>query len=117
MKNLIKTILVLGIIAGIMLFTCPEKEKHVDKVTKEFVHMAQEDVGANSSNAGIVEEIIGEAIGSSISESLIHLYVKNTLKVDDYKVVTVGKMTYEGDDRIVTIGAFGRVFSLLKLYQ
>ena len=117
MKNLIKTILVIGIIAGIMLFTCPEEEKHIDKVTKEFVHMAQEDVGANSSEAGVLEELIGEAIGSSISESLIHLYVKNTLKVDDYKVVTVGKMTYEGDDRIVTIGVLGRVFSLLKLYQ
>ena len=75
MRKLIKSIVVLGILAGIMLFTCPEEEKHVDK------------------------------------------YVKSQLKVEDYTLLNVGKMNYDGEKRVVTIGAFNHVFCLVKAYD
>ena len=68
MRFLIKTIIVLGIIAGIMLLTCPEEQKHVDKLTQE--------------------------IYRELSE-----------------------MYYDGEKRVVTIGAFNHVFCLVKAYD
>ncbi|MBQ1759889.1 MAG: DUF4359 domain-containing protein [Prevotella sp.] len=112
MKKLIKTIIVLAILAGIMFFTCPEEEKHVEKLTQEIVKSSQED----NEDASILESI-GNAIAGTISETVVKVYVKSQLKVENYYVLNVGKMYYDGDKRVVTIGAFNRVFCLVKAYD
>ena len=114
MKRIIKTILILAIIAGIMLFTCLDEEKHVDKVTKELIHQAQNEVGANAEDSDTVEDFLGDLIGGKVSEKLVRLYVENQLGVDEYAVANVGKMSYKGEEHIVSIGAFNHVFSLMK---
>ena len=115
MRKLIKSIVVLGILAGIMLFTCPEEEKHVDKLTKEIVASAN-DSQKDNSESNIIEDI-GNAIAGTLSEKVVHLYVKSQLKVENYYVLNVGKMYYDGDKRVVTIGAFNHVFCLVKAYD
>ena len=112
MKKLIKTILILAVLAGIMLFTCPEEEKHFDKLTKEIVKSTQEE----TEEAGILESI-GNAIAGTISEAVVKVYVKSQLKVENYYVLNVGKMYYDGEKRVVTIGAFNHVFCLVKAYD
>ena len=37
--------------------------------------------------------------------------------MEDYKVLNVGKMYYDGEKRVVTIGAFNHVFCLVKAYD
>ena len=114
MRKLIKSIVVLGILAGIMLFTCPEEEKHVDKLTQEIVASANDQKDEAESN--IIEDI-GNAIAGTLSEKVVHLYVKSQLKVEDYTLLNVGKMNYDGEKRVVTIGAFNHVFCLVKAYD
>lgn len=113
MRILIKILIVLGIIAGVMLFTCPEEQKHVDKLTQEIVNSAQ---GEQNEDAGILEEL-GNVLAGSISEAVARVYVKSQLKVEDYKVLNVGKMYYDGEKRVVTIGAFNHVFCLVRAYD
>lgn len=113
MRILIKILIVLGIIAGVMLFTCPEEQKHVDKLTQEIVNSAQ---GEQNEDAGILEEL-GNVLAGTISEAVARVYVKSQLKVEDYKVLNVGKMYYDGEKRVVTIGAFNHVFCLVKAYD
>ena len=115
MKKLIKTIIVLAILAGIMFFTCPEEEKHVDKLTQEIVASAN-DSQKDDAESNIIEDI-GNAIAGTLSEKVVHLYVKSQLKVENYYVLNVGKMYYDGDKRVVTIGAFNHVFCLVKAYD
>lgn len=112
MKNLIKTLIVLVILAGVMLFTCPAEEKHVEKQTQEIVDSTQED----NENAGFLESI-GNAIAGTISEAVVKVYVKSQLKVENYYVLNVGKMYYDGEKRVVTIGAFNHVFCMVKAYD
>lgn len=113
MKKLVKIIIALGIIAGVMLFTCPEEEKHVDKLTQEIVKSAQDE---QNNDAGLLEEI-GNAIFGTISEKVVRVYVKSQLEMEDYKVLNIGKMYYDGKKRAVTIGAFNHVFCLVKAYN
>ena len=113
MKRLTKSILLLAIIAGIMFFTVPEEEKHVDKLTKEIVESVKENPNDDDS---LLEEI-GNAIAGTISEAVVKVYVKSQLKVENYYVVNVGKMHYDGEKRVVTIGAFNHVFCLVKAYD
>ena len=112
MKKLIRSVLLLGIIAGVMFFTCPEEEKHVDKLTQEIVNSAQDE--QNDSN--ILEEL-GNAIAGTLSEAIVKVYVKSQLKVENHYVLNVGKMYYDGEKRVVTIGAFNHVFCLVKAYD
>lgn len=114
MKKLFNSIVVLGILAGIMFFTCPEEEKHVDKLTKEIVASANDQKDDTESN--IIEDI-GNAIAGTLSEKVVHLYVKSQLKVENYTLLNVGKMNYDGEKRVVTIGAFNHVFCLVKAYD
>ena len=113
MKKLIKSIIVLGIIAGVMLFTCPEEEKHVDKLTQEIVKISQDE---QDDDASLWEEL-GNALAGTIGEAVVRVYVKSQLRVEDYKVVNIGKMYYDGEKRVVTIGAFNHVFCLVKAYD
>lgn len=112
MKTLVKSIIVLVILAGIMLFTCPEEEKHIEKITQEIVKSAQEE----NEDAGFLESI-GNAIAGSISEAIVKVYVKSQLQVENYYVLNVGKMYYDGEKRVVSIGAFNHVFCLVKAYD
>ena len=112
MKRFIKTLIVLVILAGVMLFTCPAEEKHVEKLTQEIVNSSQED----DEDAGFLESI-GNAIAGTISEAVVKVYVKSQLKVENYYVLNVGKMYYEGEKRVVTIGVFNQVFCLVKAYD
>ena len=114
MRKLIRIILLLAVIAGVMFFTCPEEEKHVDKLTNEIVKLSEED--HNGDESDLLEDI-GNAIIGSISEKVVRVYVKSQLKVEDYKVLNVGKMYYDGEKRVVTIGAFNHVFCLVKAYD
>ena len=112
MKALIKTLIVLVILAGVMLFTCPEEERHIEKMTQEIVKSSQ----TANEDAGFLESI-GNAIAGSISETVVRIYVKSQLKVENYFVLNVGKMYYDGEKRVVTIGAFNHVFCLVKAYD
>lgn len=115
MKKVIRTILVLAVIAGVMLFTCPKEEKHVEKLTREIVDSALENQN-NESESDLLEDI-GNAIAGKISEKVVQLYVKNQLKVENYALLNVGKLYYDGEKRVVTIGAFNHVFCLIKAYD
>ncbi len=115
MKKLIKTILVLAIIGGIMYFTRPEEEKHIDKLTTEIVESARGEQDKDE-DTNLLENL-GNAIVGTISEAAVRVYVTSQLKVEDHYVVNVGKMYYDGEVRPVTIGAFGHVFCLVKAYD
>ena len=115
MRKLIKSIVVLAILAGVMFFTCPEEEKHVDKLTQEIVASVN-DSQKDDAESNIIEDI-GNAIAGTLSEKVVHLYVKSQLKVEDYTLLNVGKMNYDGEKRVVTIGAFNHVFCLVKAYD
>jgi hypothetical protein len=115
MKKIVKTILLLAILAGVMFFTCPEEEKHVDKLTQEIVASVN-DSQKDDTESNIIEDI-GNAIAGTLSEKVVHLYVKSQLKVENYTLLNVGKMNYDGEKRVVTIGAFNHVFCLVKAYD
>lgn len=116
MKKFIGFLIFLAVVAGVMFVTCPDKEKHVDKVSEDVLQYVREDV-SNGENGGLMEIVIDNAVVGSISENLVRLYVKSQLKVEEFAVINIGKMRYEGEDHTVSIGAFNHVFSLVKTYK
>lgn len=113
MKRFFRILIVLAAVVAVMLFTCPDKEKHVEKVSNDVALYLQENV-AESDETGMLESVVGNAIAGSISDNLVYLYIKNQLKVADYVVLNVGKIKYKGKEQVVSVGLFNHVFSFVK---
>ena len=113
MKKLIGILIALGVLIGIMLITCPDEERHVNKVTKEIVESARNAAEGDETGivSGIVSGILDNTIISSISESVAKIYVNDKLKVSDYGILNVGKMKIDGEEHVVSIGMFNHVFT------
>lgn len=100
MKKLIKTFLILVILAGVMYITVPSPDSHremaKDKLTERI----------NKENTNAVE-----ALGEKIFMNL----VMTQLDVDDYIVCNIGHVTYDGEKHYISIGMFNHVFLIDKL--
>lgn len=114
MKRSVIALIIIGVLVGAMVLTCPDEEKHVEKVSKEIVQSASDAV--KDADMGIISGIINSAVGS-IGEDIASIYVKGNLKVDDYVLFSLGKMNIEGEEQVVSVGLFNHVFSTGKAYK
>lgn len=89
----------------IALLTCPDKNKHVD-VLKDKVGSVLNEQLIGDSTDGL------EMFGVALINGVLGQYIKNYLTVEDYALFNVGKSTIGGETNIVSIGAFGHVFSV-----
>lgn len=111
-----RILIALAIIIIVMLFTCPDSGKHVDKVSEDVAEYVQENIGKED-YSGLLESVVGNAIAGTIGENIVRFYIQSQLKVDDYAVLNVGTLKYKGEEHVVSIGAFNHVFSLVNAYK
>lgn len=85
--------------------TCPDRKQHV-QVISDRLSVLYEGAEYDDDGSGVFGALLGGLLLSATIESMI--------TVDDYFVFNVGKVTYEGEDRVMSIGAFGHVFALSR---
>ena len=57
--------------------------------------------------------MLGNAIAGTVGDQVVRPVVKSQLIVDDYALVTVGKIKFiKGEEKMITLGMFGHVFYL-----
>lgn len=106
MKKFLLFILILVIVAGVCVVTCPDKTAHSEAL-KDVLNTAitEELSSSDKSDAGLV--MFGSMIGTGIGG----LVIDNMLKVDNHFVCSIGTMTYDGKTRIVSFGIMNHVFT------
>lgn len=87
------------ILGCIMAFTCPDKDAHVEAINTEIMNFVE--------NEGDEEAQAYAILGSGI----INKALKSKLKVDNYVLFSLGKFHLKKEDKIVSVGVFGRVFT------
>lgn len=95
-----------GIVGGIVLaliLTCPDKEKHIVKVTQEMPSYFGKAISENSDGLDIIGALLGSAFVNKIVESC--------MVVDNYYIFNVGKIVLDGESKPVSIGILGHVFT------
>ena len=66
------------------------------------------------------EQLIGEnpegleVLGVALINGLVGQYIKNYISVEDYALFSVGKSHIGAENDIVSIGAFGHIFSVSR---
>ncbi len=116
MKRLVTILILIIVIASVMLITCPDSEKHVDRVSEEISEYVHEDLRSGD-DSEMVGNILGNPVVGTISDKVIRFYVKNRLEIEDYALLNVGEMQYNGENHVVSIGMFNHVFCLMKTSQ
>ena len=102
-RGLIFALLSVVGIAFVMFLSCPKKEQHLETITEIVLSLASE-----QADPDIVA--LGRMFGNPITTGMIKAYVN----VDDYYLVSVGRIDYDGRKTLLSVGAFGHIFTAPK---
>lgn len=103
------TLLVFVLAVVALVFTKPDREKHVDKI-KDYCMAA-----VNENTYG--ETKITKGLTMLLGPYLLTPVINSLLTIDDYVVMNVGTIKYEGRSRPVTIGILGTIIPLVSENQ
>lgn len=95
-------ILVLSLVFVTMILTCPKKAQHVEVLSDRIAYVISDRLGDVDDR-----NMFSAAVMRSLSGRILEPF----LVVDDYIVVSVGRMKHEGRMRVVSVGAFGHIFA------
>lgn len=110
--------LILAVLFGTMVFTCPDRKAHeeaIQEVTKHWVDdKVQENLNSITGSdgfGGVVGDIIGKIV-AEITGNGTDMAISQYLDVKNYMVCSVGTISIgEAKDKMVSLGIFGHVFT------
>ena len=110
--------LVLAILFGTMVFTCPKAADHeaaIQEVTKAWVgDKVDDNLGAITGVGGAFGELINKAI-KELTGIGTDKIISHYLDVKNYVVCSVGRMAIsDSEEKMVSLGIFGHVFTFGK---
>ena len=135
---------VLGLALVAMVLTKPEPKEHYDamiglaknvvdqevtsnNVKKTMAQMGAEklaELGIEGVDAATLEKLGADVdltevteLGKDMAMNTAGFYLQSHMKVNDYHVVTIGLLNYEGTNLPVTLGIMGKVFVLVDEEQ
>jgi len=100
-------VLPLIVLIVIALLTCPDKSKHLEVLKDKMGSVLNEQLLGESSDGY-------EVLGVALINGVLGQYLKNYVSVEDYALFNVGKAIMGEETNVVSIGAFGHVFSVPK---
>lgn len=105
MKKSLVTILIFVIIAGVMVVTCPDRQQHESAIQEVIDY-----------NLKVADDGTGTAyFASMFGSGLINVFLNTMLTVDNYFVVSIGKVVLPGGKiKQVSFGILGHVFTIDK---
>ena len=96
-------------IALVGIVTCPQKDAHTDALMK-LVNVALDSELARHADT---EEEMGLAmLGSVLGSGIAEIVIDKKLLVDNYFVCSIGRIVFEGEEKIVSVGCFNHVFTM-----
>ena len=88
--------------------SCPKKDKHVAFLTDRINTIITEELEQQGGGGDLAP--LGLLFGNAIVVPLI----EKTLTVNDNFLFSVGKLSIDGEEKTITVGAFGHIFSASK---
>ena len=106
MKAVLYTLLVLLILGGICVATCPDREAHSEALKGLVNQVVTSELSGEEEDAGLV------MFGSVIGTGLGGLVIDNMLNIEDYFVCSIGTVTFDGETHVVSVGLLNHVFTI-----
>lgn len=107
MKRLFIAVVLFVFIAGVCVVACPQKEMHVDALIKKINQVVDKELSADVVNE---EDKALAFLASSFVSGLSELIIESKLSVDNYFLFSVGRITFDGESNVVSVGVLNHVF-------
>ena len=92
-------------VALVAIVTCPGKDKHVEKIAYTVSNVVDDETkGFGKFAISLIDELTGKDI--------VKRSVDKVITVDDYSLLSIGKMEWQGKEHITSVGIFGMVFTM-----
>lgn len=105
MKRLGCLFMFLLAVALVAIVTCPGKDKHVDKIASTVSNVVDDETkGFGKFAISLIDEFTGKDI--------VKHSVDKVITVDDYSLLSLGKVEWQGKEHITSVGIFGMVFTM-----
>ena len=109
MRSLV-ALLILVLLGGVLVFTCPDRQAHQAAIKQEFNAAMSEKMGSSN---GIIESVI--QLGSKYMMGMAAESALNELlTVDNYFICSVGRMEFDGREHVTSIGLLNHIFTVNK---
>ena len=110
MKKFFLFVIVLAIIGFIMMATCPNEKDHEEAICLAIDQAIDEKLGDCSfSLMGAVK------FGSKFAlKKGAELFIDLNVAVENYGVVSIGRYTFNGRNKVISVGLFNHVFTMSK---
>lgn len=90
----------------LMALTCPDKQAHTEAIRSAVSGYVNETLSQRGDNGNVMG-----FLGSLFVGKLAEVYLDNSLEVSNYLLFSVGRITYDGTTRVVSVGAFNHIFT------
>lgn len=106
MKFIFRTLILLIVVAGICIISCPKFEDHSEALKQEVKrHFEEEFTNETTGNEGIA------FLASSLYTRISSAVFDNRLAVDNYFLFSVGSINLDGRKEVVSLGILNHVFT------
>lgn len=106
MKAIFYILLIIIILGGVCVATCPDREAHSAALKDLVNQVITAELSSEEEDAGIV------MFGSMIGTGLGGIVIDNILNVENCFVYSIGTITYNGEPRIVSLRLLNHVFTV-----
>lgn len=114
MKKIIALIILIGIVL-LAAITCPDAEAHKNAIVNVMSDTVDDKISEelNGDDGNIISNGLA-SIGSMFAGKIIDSVVDSKLHVDNYVVFSLGKIHWEQEDKVVSVGVFNQIYTFSK---
>ena len=111
MKKIIALIILIGIVL-LAAITCPDAEAHKNAIVNVMSDTVDDKISEelNGDDGNIISNGLA-SIGSMFAGKIIDSVVDTKLHVDNYVVFSLGKIHWEKEDKVVSVGVFNQIYT------
>lgn len=112
MKKIIALIILIGIVL-LAAITCPDAEAHKNAIVNVMSDTVDDKISEelNGDDGGNIISNGLASIGSMFAGKIIDSVVDSKLHVDNYVVFSLGKIHWEQEDKVVSVGVFNQIYT------
>lgn len=111
MSKTLLTLLLILFIAGVCVVSCPKHEDHSKTIIAKFNKVIDKELSDKTNND---TEKAFALLASTICSGVSEYVIEKRLSVDNYFIFSVGKISLDGEDKIVSIGILNHVYTEIE---
>jgi predicted lysophospholipase L1 biosynthesis ABC-type transport system permease subunit len=115
MKKNYLVVVIIGVIVLVAVLTNPSEDRHREAMKSRLNAHMQKTIKQRLGEDANGLEGLAQALGAILGGSVVSGLVENVVSSDNYVLFSTTKMTWEGESKVVGVGAFGNVFISNKI--